>query len=142
LLVNANSKLQAISGSSENSMLRYYVEINALRVTAIFHIPKAHQEARTIPPASQPIFLADTATPGPSAESGAGPSVGSTGAAGSLEGQHHIDLDNHDLSDSNVKFEDYDYGSEEDVEPDTINGLSFSEMDTVITASCKIIDGF
>jgi len=148
LLVNANSKLQAIPGEPESIFLKHHTEITASVVDAIFHLPKAHREASLTPPASQRISLADATTSGPPAESGAGPFVRSTGAAGSLEGQHHMDLDNHEHDaaeepyDPDVKFEgpDYDYGSEEDDEdePDKINGLTFSEMDIVIN---RVSDG-
>jgi hypothetical protein len=121
LLVNANSKLKATPGRSEDPTPRHHAELTALIVNAIFHVPETHQEASPIPLASQQIFLADG-------------------------GQHHMDLDNHehdtveDTSDPDVQFEgsDYDYGSEEVDEPGTINGLTFSEMDTVMN---RVSDG-
>jgi hypothetical protein len=130
MLVNANAKLKGVVGSSVNqAAIQIYTMVIAHVVDDIFHVPKEVRDQ--IPSLFPPV---------PALPSAHYPSVGTPGTTSEFgresniqAGQHSMDLDRHDSgvveeghSDFIDHFEDDD--SEEDNEPDTINGLTFSEM--------------
>ena len=103
LLVNANSKLQAIKHEATSETLQVHMLLVALAVDAIFHVPKEIRSRSRMPPPSPSVPHTDVSTLDPSA------------------------------------FEGFDYDSEEDDDdPETINGLTFSEMEIVLK---KVSDG-
>ena len=127
LLVNANSKLQnaKCQGNCPPLLMSYAVIIEAA-VGAIFHVPKEVQ--------NQDSLLVEPIPSHPSAHH-------SNITTPSLSTKHHGDLDSHqqqgsmdlDRQDSGGFGEDHFYpDDEEDDEPDTINGLTFPEMRTII----------
>lgn len=132
LLVNANSKLHNITGltgSVSNPALLQFAHVVTEAVAAIFHVPKEvlDQTPSLIPtvPALPSAHYSRVRTPGMSSGSGREGNV--------HEGQHPIDLERQEsgvVEEGGDNVEDHDF--EEDNEPDTINGLTFSEMRTIL----------
>ena len=145
LLVNANSKLQATRQRSDNPLALYaYIGLVKLAVDAIFFVPGRlqHQHLSVIPPV-------------PSLQSGQHPGITtpelpaqSRGDSMDVEGQDPSDVGRGggiveaEFSGSDIDFDDSDDDSEEDSEeddePNTINGLTSSEMETVLQ---RVSDG-
>ena len=136
VLVNANSKLQNAAGSVSNPALAHFVRAVAEAVAAIFHVPKQvlGQTLSLIPPV--PTVPAENypsiGTAGTSSESGRESNL--------HEGQHSMDLDRQESDVVNENHADNVEGDDfvEDNEPDTINGLTMSEMRTVLQ---RVSDG-
>ena len=132
VLVNANSKLQNIVGSVSSPALVHFARTVAEAVAAIFHVPKEvlDQTPSLIPPvpALPSAHYPRIGTPGTSSESDRESNV--------HEGQYSMDLgrqesgvvEGHSNFADNVEDDDF----EEDNELDTINGLTFFEMRTVL----------
>jgi len=143
LLVNANQKLQSARQKSDNGVIEHYAGVVKATVDAIFYVPKQVQNPAPslVPPGPSlsSVDYPDIATPGPSAES--------RGIGGDLQEGCSMRLDSQDGDivivgevhpNLDFDFGDPGYGSEEDDEPDTINGLTFSEMRTVLQ---RVSDG-
>jgi len=137
LLVNANSKLQSIRQRTDNAVLSTYIYAVKAVVDLIFHVPKqVHKQAMSpVPPVPSLLPAQSThhtnITPGPSTKP--------HGDGGGLQGQNSMDsgpqasgVVAEDHSNLDIGFEEPDYNPEEDDEPDAINGLTFSEMETVL----------
>jgi hypothetical protein len=141
LLVNANSKLQNAKQGSDSGTVAMYAYAVKATVDAIFHVP---EQVRN--PALSPI------PPGPSLSSAHYPSTAAPGSStkprgdrDDLQGQNSADPDHQggdvaeeDHANLDIDFEEPDFGSEYDDEPDTINGLTFPEMRTVLQ---RVSDG-
>ncbi|KAF9647201.1 hypothetical protein BDM02DRAFT_2747636 [Thelephora ganbajun] len=148
LLVNANSKLQAAKRRAKDPIdieTISYTEIVALAVNVIFFVPRGLQKQAPslIPPVPS---LSSRQYPGVTAP---GSPTQSHGDRNDLKGQDpggvspkDGDVVEEGHSDLDVEFDDFDYDpeedDEEDDEPDTINGLTFSEMETVLQ---RVSDG-
>ena len=141
LLVNANSQLQGVKQRAKQQSdylpgVRTYINLVEDAVKAIFFVPRGLQK--------KPPLLG---LPVPSYSSGQhpspiipGPSTKFHGGLDDLEGQNSSGVVEEERSDSNVEPEghDYDYNSEGVDGPDTINGLTFSEMETILQ---RVSDG-
>ena len=136
LLVNANSKLQGAKRRADYPPgVETYITFVEVAITAIFFFPHGLQkqvspelQKKILPgpqrkapspvlPAPSPLSRLHPTTPEPPTES----------RGDSVAGGEYSDLD--------IGFEDSDYYTEEDEEdnePDTINGLTFPEMETVL----------
>ena len=146
LLVNANSKLQSVARISENLHIRQYAHLVGNAVAAIFHVPKEVRD-QTLPlippvPALPPAHHPDIATAGPSFQTQTGKDsdpgqdsmdLDRQGGSGVVD-EGHTNFDN-DVQEYGFEEEDDD---DEDDEPDTINGLTFPEMGTVLQ---RVSDG-
>lgn len=143
LLVNANSKLQSARQKSDNGVIESYAGVVEATVDAIFHVPKQVQDpapSLVLPgPSLSSADYPDITTPGPSAEPRGIRSDLQRGCLMRLDsqdddivivGEVHPNLD--------IDFEEPGYDSEEDDDPDTINGLTFPEMRTVLQ---RVSDG-
>lgn len=120
MLVNANSKLQNIMRTPQYPELEGYAYAVKNAVDAIFHVPENAQPVPTFPAAHSPNIT----IPGPSSKSGRDTRDGG------------VDEGHSDFANDFDKTEEY--SSEEDDEPDTINGLTFPEMKTVLQ---RVSDG-
>ena len=132
LLVNANAKLRNVIHTTQSAVLKQYAFAVRDAVTAIFHVPKVQDQSPSLVPplpAIPPAYHPNIATPGPSSESGRESDV--------YQGRDSMDLDRRDCSvveegPSNFANDLEECSTEEDDEPDTINGLTFPEMRTVL----------
>ena len=142
LLVNANSKLQATRQRSDNpSGLNAYIGFVKLAVDAIFFVPSRlrNQHLSVIPPVPS-LRLEQhpgVTTPDLPAQS--------RGDSMDIEGQDPSDIGRRgggvveaEHSGSDMDFNDSEEDSEEDDDPNTINGLTPSEMETVLQ---RVSDG-
>jgi len=139
LLVNANSKLQNIKTGLDGPVLSIYIRVVADAVDLIFHVPEqVHNRALSPVPSIPSGHYPDMITPGSSTEP--------HGDGGDPQEQHPMDLDHptsgvveedHTTLES-IGFEESAYDLDEDDEPDTINGLTFSEMEIVLQ---RVSDG-
>lgn len=135
--MNANSKLQHVAPRSDNPLiLSSYISNVKIAVDLIFHVPKQIQDL--VLPSAQPEFQVphhpNVGIPGPS--NGLGGDEDDSQESDRLDsgsdGQDD-DVPEEGHPDSDVDLtEDSDYDDEEDDEPDTINGLTFSEMEMVM----------
>jgi len=143
LLVNANSKLRSAGQKSNDALIGAYAAAVKATVGAIFHVPEQVQDPAPslVPPgpslssANYPVIAAP------------GPSTKPRGSGGVLQGEYSMRLDPQDGDiiiieevhpSLDVNFEEPGYSSEEDDKPDTINGLTFPEMRTVLQ---RVSDG-
>ncbi len=136
LLVNANSKLQNVIGSNFQPVVQQIAQTVAQAVALIFHVPKEarDQTPSLIPPvpALPSAYYPSVGTPGTPSGSGIESNV--------IEGRPSIRLDRQ----SGIVEEDHsdlaDYYEDDDLveNDDTINGLTFPEMRTVLQ---RVSDG-
>ena len=136
LLVNANSKLQSAIGSNPHPIVQPLAQIVAQAVALIFHVPKEVQDQT---PSLVPPVPALPSAYYPSIETQS-TSSGSGTESNVPEGQHSMDLDHQggiveeDFSDLADYYEDDELVDDND----TINGLTFPEMSTVLQ---RVSDG-
>ena len=154
LLVNANSKLQAAKQRNNYPVdVLEYISSAQTAIEAILFVPheiliRTPAMVPPVPPipSSQDPSITIPGTSTRSRRSGKDPQGQAPGTVGPKDGgvaeEERSDLDGgvveDERPDSVVDFEDVDYYSEEDDEPDTTNGLTFSEMETVIQ---RVSDG-
>ena len=155
LLVNANSKLQAAAQRPDHPPgIDDHVKLVSHAVDLIFFVPDGLEEQPSSPTSPVPPLPSSQShnVPGPSTPSRKRRGKGPKGS-GAVEEEHsnsdveeeHSDSDvEEERSDSDVEEErpDPDVGfgfdddffeeDDEDDEPDTINGLTLSEMETVL----------
>ena len=117
LLVNANSKLQDAKQRADYPPdVDIYIDLVKLAIASIFFVPDGLQEKASFPVPTSPSHLPkqNLTTPGPSAQS--------YGGRDDSEGQDPSDIGPKD----------------DDGELDTINGLTFSQMETILQ---RVSDG-
>jgi hypothetical protein len=125
LLVNANSKLQnIITQAPQNIILESFARCVGEAVEAIFHVPKGVRDQ--LP--SRNEYEHDTGDVTPPSTSGRDINV--------HQGEHSMNLARQDGG--VVEDDSNEYGSEEDDEPNIINGLTLPEMRTVLR---RVSDG-
>ena len=149
LLVNANLQLQSVKRRTNNDILHTYISSIQDALAAIFHVPRQvhSQESHQTPPASdsQTAHNPTTGIPGPPNEpdrnegdlqrnSSADPRSNSQGNDFAEGGRpnSHMAFEDPDYDD------DDDYDDEDEDESDTINGLTFPEMEAVMQ---RVSDG-
>ena len=141
LLVSVNSKLQSLKRGSDRSLLAVYAAYVKAAIDAIFHVPRQveSQTSSPVPPApcTPPTQDPDVTTPTSPTEPPRG--------GDSPRGQDPMDLGRQDgdvvekgHSDLDFDFGEPNHEPEGDEEPDTINGLTFPEMKTVLQ---RVSDG-
>ena len=141
LLVNADSKLQSAMQKPHNGTIEFYAAATGAAVEAIFHVPVQLQDPAPSldPPEPSPSSTRylDTAAPGPFTEprEGGGDPQGERSLDSGPRDGGTVEEDHPNLG---IDFDEPGYGSEEDDEPDTINGLTFPEMRTVLQ---RVSDG-
>jgi len=151
LLVNANSKLQGVANRRHlHPALLQYIGVIKGAIAAIFFVPREVQLSDKISSSTPPVPPLTSAQrsnvpapPSPARPHGDGddPHGGDTAdpdyqSGGAEEG--HSDLDFEDPYQDSGEDGSEEDDSEEDDEPDTINGLTFSEMETVLQ---RVSDG-
>ena len=148
LIVNANSKVQQF-GERPPRVLAAYAGPLAYAVELIFHVPKGILGGS--PPSTPlPAHLSACAlTPHPQSGGGSStqfatdPSPESCRGVDIPQGQHPVDLEHQEvnateeISNPDIYFEEFDDHSEGDG-PDTVNGLTFPEMEIVLN---RVSDG-
>jgi len=127
LLVNANSKLQNIKHQINDPILISYATIIEATVGAIFHVPEGLQNQDSPVPSNLPTPCPSITDPGPSTKH--------HGDRGDYK-QDSMDLDHQDGSgakeDHIDSYINSDEPSDEDDDPDMVNGLTFPEMRMVL----------
>ena len=153
LLVNANSQLQSIKQRTNNDILHAYISSVWAAVAAIFHIPGQvpSQALHPTPPAS------DSQTAHNPTMSNPGPPTEPDRNEGDLQRNSSVDPRSNGQGNDVVEggrpkfhmaFEDPDYDDDDDSddedkdESDTINRLTFPEMEAVMqrVSDCSISD--
>ena len=141
LLVNANLQLQGVKQRAKQQSdylpgVGTYINLVEDAVEAIFFVPRGLQKKAL--PLDLPVSSYSSGQhPSPTTP---GPSTQFPGGMDGFEGQHSSGIVEEKRSDSDVESEDHDhdYDSEGVDGPDTINGLTFSEMETVLQ---RVSDG-
>ena len=132
LLVNANSKLQNIKNFANNSTLRSYITAIEATIDTIFHVPKEVHDLESRLAEPEPSHLSTRCE-----HSHQQSSMDLARQDSSSTENNHLspnadpaepDYDDEEEDDD----EEDDDDEEEDDEPNTIHGLTFSEMETVI----------
>jgi len=149
LLVNANSKLQGVANRRHlHPALFQYIGAVKGAITAIFFVPREVQLSDKISSSTPPVPPL-TLVQRPNVPTPPSPG-GSHGDSDDPHGEDAEDLDYKSAEEGHFDpgFEDHfqdseeddseEDDSEEDDEPDTINGLTFSEMETVLQ---RVSDG-
>lgn len=147
LLVNANSKLRSHTHTLDDPMLQPHAIMVGHAVREIFYVPDQVKnqalptDSRTLsPPSEEDSNGSEPDTPTRSNRDRA-----DRQEQDDTQGQRSVDLDlqeggavEEDRSDLNFGFGESGYDLEEDEDPDTINGLTFPEMRTVLQ---RVSDG-
>ena len=139
LLVSVHSKIQSVKQKSENYTLRFFARAIESAVDPIFHIPEQVQSG-TPSPVSPGLSLLSTQYPNiavPREDRDDPQGQGSVG----LNCQDD-DIVEEDHANLGINFGESNYDLEEEGDPDTVNGLEFSEMETVLqrASNGKILD--
>ena len=153
LLVNANSKLEAVEHKATHPILQTHIQATKMAVNAIFHVPEVQHKfpfrtSPASPPAHRPGVLTSCLPAEPSGgqppETGAefctDPPAESNGDTDNPQVQLPVDFEYQrvgDPSDPVINFEESGGDSEGDG-PDTVNGLTFSQMEAVMS---RVSDG-
>jgi len=133
LLVNADSKLQSVEGPSNPDDLKTFIRVTRNIVGEIFHVPGVQGQplprASLVSPSPSAEDSDDTITPTPTRPPGSGDD---------RRGRDSMDLGLQGGGSVEESSYDAEEDDEEDEDPDTINGLTFPEMRTVLQ---RVSDG-